>query len=318
VTLLLAAPRACAKPELANSIVAVVGDVVITYREVWNSIAPAIELLKARHMQNPQVLQQKVEELAKGRIKDLVDQQLILNDFTNAGYNLPETFIEDRVRERIRQDYYGDRAKLTKTLREKGISWEDYKKAIKDDVIIRFLRDKHIEKQLIISPHKIQAYYETNLVKYKMEDQVKLRMIVLNKPKDAPDFAPKMAQEILAKLEKGAPFAEMAAIYSEGSQRTVGGDWGWVDRNVLQKDLANVAFSLKPGQRSGVIDTPEAVFIMSVEEARLAHTKPLSEVRDEIEKYLLAQEQQRLLTKWVDHLESKAFVRYFTYQIVLE
>ena len=37
----------------------------------------------------------------------------------------------------------------------------------------------------------------------------------------------KLAEEILTKLKEGATFAEMATIYSEGSQRNQGGDLGW-------------------------------------------------------------------------------------------
>jgi parvulin-like peptidyl-prolyl isomerase len=318
VTFAMVMPRAGAAPELANSIVAVVGDVVITYKEVWDSIASSIDVLKARYLRSPDVLQQKIEALAREDIQQLVANQLILNDFTNAGYNLPETFIDDRVQARIRQDYYGDRATLMKTLREKGITLDGYKKGIRDNIIIEFLVDKHISKQLIVSPHKIEAYYEANIDKYKLDDQVKLRMIVLNKPKDFANTARNMAQEILSKLEKGVPFAEMAAIYSEGSSRTDGGNWGWAERSFLQKDLATVAFSLKAGERSGVIETADACYIMLVEDARPAHTKPLSEVRGEIEKALLAKEHDRLLKKWIDRLESKAFVRYFPYQIVLQ
>ena len=60
----------------------------------------------------------------------------------------------------------------------------------------------------------------------------------------------------------------MASVYSEGSQKSQGGDWGWVERSVLRKDLADAAFALKPGQVSDVIDTPESVYLMLVEDKR--------------------------------------------------
>ena len=76
------------------------------------------------------------------------------------------------------------------------------------------------------------------------------------------------ANEILAEIKKGAAFQEMASVYSEGSQKSQGGDWGWVERSVLRKDLADAAFSLKPGQVSGVIETPESVYLMLVEQTQ--------------------------------------------------
>jgi peptidyl-prolyl cis-trans isomerase SurA len=79
----------------------------------------------------------------------------------------------------------------------------------------------------------------------------------------------------------------------------------------LKKELVDAAFSLKAGERSGVIEFPEACFLLQVDEVRTAHVRPLSEVRDEIEKTLKAQEAVRLEKKWIDRLKNKSFVRYF-------
>jgi parvulin-like peptidyl-prolyl isomerase len=103
----------------------------------------------------------------------------------------------------------------------------------------------------------------------------------------------------------------MATVYSTGSQRSQGGDWGWVERSVLRKELAEVAFTLQPGTLSDVIETAEECYLMLVEENRLSHTRPLSELRDEIEKTLLIQERARLQKQWIDRLKAKTFVRYF-------
>ena len=121
----------------------------------------------------------------------------------------------------------------------------------------------------------------------------------------------RLADEVLAKLKEGAAFAEMAGIYSDGSQRAQGGDWGWVERSVLRKELGELAFSLKPGQRSDVVDLPGACYIMLVEDVKANHVQVLPEVRDAIERTLITQEQSRLRKQWIDRLKNKSFVRYF-------
>jgi parvulin-like peptidyl-prolyl isomerase len=106
----------------------------------------------------------------------------------------------------------------------------------------------------VISPKKIEGYYTNNLAKFRLDDQVKLRMIVLNAAASGtPEDARKLAREIVVKLDEGAAFAEMAAIYSEGSQRTEGGDWGWRERTYLRRGLSDIAFNLNPGQRSALV-----------------------------------------------------------------
>jgi parvulin-like peptidyl-prolyl isomerase len=145
---------------------------------------------------------------------------------------------------------------------------------------------------------------------FQVEDQVKLRMIVLTKTSPDDTNVIKFANEIQAKLKEGASFGEMASIYSQGSQQHQQGDWGWVERSVLRKDLADVAFSLKAGQTSDVINTPDAVYLMLVEDRKAAQAKPLADVREDIEKTLRTQEQARLQKVWIDGLKKKTFIRY--------
>jgi len=125
-------------------------------------------------------------------------------------------------------------------------------------------------------------------------------------------FSPKKAaEEIIAKLDEKVPFDELARVYSNGSQAQQGGDWGWVQKTMLRDELRNAAFALEPGQHSGVIETPNAVYVMLVEDKKVSYTKSLSEVRDDIEGILKAEETKRLHKVWIDQLKSKAFIRYF-------
>ena len=139
-------------------------------------------------------------------------------------------------------------------------------------------------------------------------------MITLNKTSDEEaTAAAELAKEIVSKLKAGAAFSEMASIYSQGAQRNQGGDWGWADRTVLRKELADVAFGLKPGELSEVIETPQALFIMLVEDKRTGHNKPIAEVREQIEEALLKLERDRLHAKYIEKLKQKTFVRQFEF-----
>ena len=60
-----------------------------------------------------------------------------------------------------------------------------------------------------------------------------------------------------------------------------------------------------------MVETPEACYLMLVEQTRPTHVKPLSEVRDDIETTLLTQEQKQLEQKWIEQLKKKAFIRLF-------
>src|SRR5262249_30710501 len=147
-----------------------------------------------------------------------------------------------------------DRATLTKTLQAQGITYESYRQQIRDDIIYNYMRQKNVSSAVLVSPAKIERFFAMNESQYKLGDQVKLRMIVLKNPSPSGnDEVRKLAQEILTKIDEGASFSEMASIYSQGSSAAEGGDWGWVESKVLNKGLSEIAFGLKPGQRSSVI-----------------------------------------------------------------
>jgi peptidyl-prolyl cis-trans isomerase SurA len=298
--------------EVANGIMTIVNDAVITLDDVELLNAQTSQLLLRQYRDQPELFEQKMRQVTRENLDKLIEQQLILHEFKTAGYNLPESVIDDTVQEQIHEKYYGDRVTMAKTLQAEGITFEQFRARLREQVIVAAMRQKNISSELIISPHKVEAYYLAHRDDFKVEDSVKLRMIVLNKSSDtnAPQ-ADKLADEIVLKLKEGVSFAEMAKVYSQGSEKNREGDWGWVEKSVLRKELADVAFSLKPGEHSGLIDTPETCYLMLVEDARPAHAKSLGEVRDIIEKNLLLEERNRLEKEWVERLKKKSFIKSF-------
>jgi parvulin-like peptidyl-prolyl isomerase len=303
--------QAAAQTRTLNGIAVIVNEAVITYSEVEDFAGPALDAVRRTPLPAAQ-LQQKMTQIQTDALQQLVERQLILNDYKVSGYNLPESIIDDEINIRIRKQF-GDRLRLTQTLQAQGGTYESYRRNIREQIIVDALAQKHVSSVVLISPYKIEQYFETNKQNFQLEDQVKLRMIVLNKPpgSDAA-ITTKLAKEILLKLDEGASFTEMAGIYSEGAQRAQQGDWGWVEKKkVLRPELDAVAFTLKKGQHSGVIETADACYILLVEDVRQAQVRPLPEVRDEIEKILVAEERSRLRRQYVERLTKKSFVRYY-------
>jgi peptidyl-prolyl cis-trans isomerase SurA len=349
---------ALSAPELRNAIAAIVNDSVITHQQVEDHVAVALEALRRMPLRDAAAYQQKRIETMVSGLEELVTKELILADFKAQGIPVPEALIEDEIRDRIRKRF-GDRVTLTRTLQAQGITYEAFRKRIYEDLVLQYMRQKNVSQAVLISPKKIENFYTNNLQRFQLDDQVKLRAIVLNSgtPGNAEEVR-KLAQEIARKLDEGAPFAEMASIYSEGSQKSEGGDWGWRERTYLRKGLSDVVFNLERGQRTGLLGMakdaedsywiylydktgqrmvakkysgkdelgeikpvegeeiqtmpgPQEFYLMLVEDKRVAHVRPLEEVRDEIEKELIVQERGRLYKQWVERLRAKAFVRTF-------
>lgn len=302
------------RAEVVNGVRAVVHDSVITFGEVESDVLVIAKDLYRQYGREPEVFQQKIEAARKDSFDKALQHQLILNDFKMSGYSLPESYIDEIIQREIKSTY-GDRATLTKTLQARGMTYEKWRQQSKERFLVGQLRLKNIYQETIISPHKIETYYEANKNEFKLEEQVKLRMIMFIKPEAADEIETTraLAAEVLTKLKGGAAFSEMASIYSQGSQRNQGGDWGWVERSVLRKELVETAFSMKPGELSGVIETDPAFFIMLVEDKRSQGFKPIAELREQIEETLLKEERERLQKRYIEKLRKKTFVRQFEF-----
>jgi parvulin-like peptidyl-prolyl isomerase len=305
------------KATTRDGIAAVVDGHVITLLQVWAPILSQRALLGEPGTPGYDA---KVNELQTNALEALIQRQLILDDFDRAGYatNVLESLVEDQIKKDIKDNYNGERSTLIKTLEAQGLTYEDYRKDQRDQFIIQYMRYNNTDiRKVLISPLKIQTYYNEHQQDFKVEDQVKLRMIVIHQPPaSAPGSAKPIANEILQKIDSGIPFAEMASVYS-ASGAADGGDQGWVERKDHIAAISDVAFSLAPGQHSGVIELKDertgdmSCYLLMVEDKRAAHVRPLSEAAPEIEQTLTDLERKRLVNQWIKRLEAKSHIETF-------
>ena len=244
--------------ELGNGIAAIANDSIITVQDVKQFSGEVVESYRRTYQNNPEVFEQKRVEAITDALDQLIDRQLILNDFKTVGLVLPENLIDDQIKEQIRQQF-GDRVTLLKGLKAQGITYETFRQREHDRIVTSIMERKNVRENILISPAKIEHSYQTNLHRFKLGDQIKLRMIVRSRPPGgSADATLRLLSQIMIKIDEGAPFSEMAAIYSEGSQRKEGGLWGWIEESKLKKGLSEIAFAMKTKRCSPVVGLARA------------------------------------------------------------
>lgn len=304
--------------EVIDGIAAVVNGDVITYSQVRELIGARERALRGAYQ--GQDLVDKVKEMRLAALKDLVDRQLIIQEFKKKekeGATIPSYVIDDRIQTIIREEFGGDRSAFVRTLRSQGYTITKFKEIERDKIIVQAMRQAYVKEDFLISPTQIQAYYDKHRQDYTTPEQIKLRMIVLRED-DSSDTGlaggkEEMAREIRTKLQSGAEFGRMAQMYSEDpSTQASEGDWGWIDRKTLSEELTSRAFSLRAGEISDVIRIGNSYYIMMVEARKNATTKPISEVRDEIEQNLVQQEKMKEFQRWIDTLRQNAYIKIYS------
>lgn len=307
--------------QVVDGVAAVVNDKVITFSQVRKEVDPTEA--QYREIYSGVELVEKVKEARLSALKSLIERELIIQEFNTKGYFIPDNVIEERIRKIVKDQYEGDRRALVRTLQANGMTVSGFKEQVRNNIILTAMRARNVSSSVIISPYAIEQYYQENVRQFVQPDQARVRMIFLKKglfteKRKGPDGQERevdpqrlIMEDILAKVQSGSDFASLARGYSEGPQRTNGGDLGWVSASTLRPELAQVIFKLMPGQNSGIIETNDGYYIVLVEEIRKATVIALNDVRERIENTLIQQEQERLQQEWLDGLRSKAFIKMF-------
>jgi peptidyl-prolyl cis-trans isomerase SurA len=295
--------------EVLDGMAAVVNGDVITFSQVRELVGPRE---KAMHDQfHGGELEAKIKELRLGALKDLIDRQLIIQEFNKNKFQIPDYVVEDHVGTIIREEFGGDRAAFVRTLEAQGYTLARFRTVEKEKIIVQAMRQHAVNSSVIIPPNKIEGYYAEHRKDYSTPGQVKLRMIVFKKDINASGGKRQMAEEIREKVKGGAKFEQMAQMYSEDNSQETGGDWGWVDEKTLNSNLTQYVFALKPGQVSNVLDLDGNYYLLYCEARRDAVARPLGEVREDIKKKLEQLERQKSQEKWLEGLRKKAYIKTF-------
>lgn len=161
-----------------------------------------------------------------------------------------------------------------------------------------------------VSDAEVQQYYQQHLKDYQVDEQVKVRhiLIAVNSQDPKADAAAKAkAQGILDQLHHGGDFAKLAAANSDDpGSKTQGGELGWIKHGTTVPEFDQAAFSLAPGQISGLVHTKYGYHIIQTEEKQTAHTRPLDEVKPEITALLTRQNEGQQEQAFAQQLASEA------------
>ncbi|AOS45689.1 Putative peptidyl-prolyl cis-trans isomerase Cbf2 precursor [Lacunisphaera limnophila] len=296
----------------ANGIVAIAEEKVITVDDVRREIGPLVPELQ-RQSRTEQEFNEKLEALQNDVIQNLIDRVLIVKEFyKDEKRRVPSSYIDNQLAETIITQFENDRSKYLAYLRSRGISQKEYRRELEEDMIYNFMRQQQSKSGSTISPVRIEDFYNENKERFYQEDSVQLRLIqIARAPGESDDALRAKAAAVVAELDAGADFGDVARKYSQDSRKSRGGDWGWQRRSDLRKEFSDVIFTLDKGKRSEPLLTPEGAFLFLAEDRKHAGNLPIDEVRPEIERALVQQGSRRATERWLEKLRRNAYVKHF-------
>jgi len=190
-----------------------------------------------------------------------------------------------------------------------GYTEESYRKHMAQLVSARKYLDK-VAAKVEVSDAEVHTFYVDNPDKFKMPEVMRARHILVKLSPEADEARKRAAREtmagILAELHDGADFAALAGRYSEDTSTGPGGDLGYFSRKEMVKAFADAAFTLKPGEVSGIVETTFGLHLIKAEDRRAARTVPEAEAREQVRAYLRKVKQQQAVANEIKSLRSSA------------
>jgi peptidyl-prolyl cis-trans isomerase D len=137
-----------------------------------------------------------------------------------------------------------------------------------------------------VSDAELQKDYQDSIDSFRTPERVRIRHILIKtqgKPKSEIPALKAKAEDLLKQIQAGGDFAALAKKNSEdpGSAEK-GGELGFVTRGQMVPNFEKAAFSLKPGETSGVVETEYGFHILQCEEKQDAHTESFEEAKPQL------------------------------------
>jgi peptidyl-prolyl cis-trans isomerase SurA len=296
---------------MGNGIAAIAEGQIITIEQLRREMEPIIPRLRAE-ARSEQEFTERINQISREVLQNMIDRILIVQAAKEKGLLLPQSYIDQEYNDVLNRDFGGDRGLFLEYLRAQGLTAREFRENIYNRVVVNVMRQQNRKSQSEISPERIQAFYIENKIRFYQEEAMHLRQIILMPLADeGTALLHQTANQIMQELAQGDNFGDLARKYSQDEMSRKGGDWGWIERQDIRKELSNVAFDLEPGEYSQPVELNNTIFILYCEAKREETIQPVTEVRDAIENVLVGEIARETQERWLQQIREDGYVRYF-------
>jgi len=224
-------------------------------------------ILKTSDIQNEYMQMQMenipVDDKSKCKIlEQILLQKLLLDQAGLDSLSVTESQIADELDKRIKtlSEQIGTEQKLEafygKTISEIKAEWRSL---VEDQMLANQMQTK-IVTDIQVSPNDVRKFFKT-IPKDSIPEvnpEYEIAHIVIKPPIEIKQKLElkKQLEDLRQRIIKGESFAKLAVLYSEDmASAKKGGELGFVSRNDLVPEFAAVAFKLKEGEVSRIVET---------------------------------------------------------------
>jgi peptidyl-prolyl cis-trans isomerase SurA len=301
ISLIMAAPSVSLAKTI-NGIVAVVNDEAITEAMLNRKLA-------ARRIDGDK----KVDDATRRRaaIEEMINDKLMNQLLRSSKVEVTEDDLARAIANILHQNKMTIDM-LKAEVAAKGMTYEEYKKEMEDDIRrIKFV-NSIIGPQVKISEQDIRDYYERNQTKFKGSARAHIAQIFLSfegiETQAQAEDLKATALSIVSRAKKGTSFNELANKYSKGPNAESGGDLGMISLKDVPQQVAETVRGMKVGEVSNPILVENGLIIVKLVSLPELSQEDFAAARDRIYAAVYDERAQQTLESYLQKERQKAFI----------
>lgn len=309
------APPAPTGPVEVNGIAAKVNGSVITKNQVSFMLAPVYAQLASQFPRRGPQFEKAFKEAQSNIIQELVDRQIIIDEFKQMGASIRPYIIDEEVKRQMRDLYNGDEVKFREELKKSRLTMNGYREMTREKMVVQSMRARQFSDAPPPLPEEVREEY--NEIKKSLRDVTK-DLITFKKifipasdpenPLATPETQLTLTEDLAKQIADGADFDEIAETYSKDAFAEQGGLQDDVPRTDLSPEFAAIIFEAPIGKVTGPLMNPAGFTLVKPLKITFGPSPPLSKVRPMIEEQVTKKKTSVQYERWIESRRKRAMI----------
>src|SRR3972149_172068 len=242
----------------------------------------------------------------------LIEKKLQLQAAKKKGISVSNAEVEEAVNDIKKMNRFTSDEEMNAALLKEGISVEDYKREIREQLIIMKLVNREVKSKISVSDKDVESYYESHKSDFRFPERIRIGYVnVPVKSSDSDDEVQKALgkiNNIRRDLDNNVSITELKRRYSDSGNINFVNDLGFIKKGDLIPELENPAFSMNEGNISDVIKTLNGFYVIQKIEVKKTEYRPIDEVKDIVRESVFQEKSESVYKDWLYNLKTSSYI----------
>ena len=248
-------------------------------------------------------------------IQELVDRQIILDEFKTMGASIKPYIIDEEVKRQMRELYNGSEVKFREELKRSRLTMEGYREMTREKMVVQAMRAQQFSDAPPPLPAEVRAEYNPNkrALRDVTKDKITFRKIFIpasdpDNPLATPETQLSLAEDLAKQLAARGDFDALAKEFSKDAYSDQGGLQEDVPRIDLSPEFAAIIFDAPIGKIVGPLMDPAGFTLVKPISIDYGPSPSLDQVREIMEERVTKKKTSAQYERWIESRRKRSMI----------